>query len=164
MKKRPDLKFQGLLGTVKSQFDFLFQRGYRITSAMFTDPANQNWSILFAGENNLIKVHCHDQKVSLTLSSEKLFDTFGMFDLYDLVDLLHGEENALGESHRKKPTETKQVMQTARILEKHLEEILTFLQKVHSNISFSIAGELSNDNSPISFYAGFGKVTYATPA
>jgi hypothetical protein len=164
MKKRPDLKFQGLLGTAKSQFDFLFQRGYRIVSALFTDPANQNWSIVFAGENNLIQVHCRDQKVSLTLSSEKLFDQFGMFDLYELIDLLQGEERTPAELPRKKPNETEQVIQAARILKQHLEEILTFFQKVHSNISFSIAGELSMDNSPVSFYSGFGKVTYATPA
>ena len=131
MKKQPDLEFQKFLGMIRSHFDFLFQRGYRIVSAMFTDPANQDWNVILAGEDTLIQIRYRNEKVNLALSSEKLFDTVGMLDLYDLVGHIRGEKNLLEASPPLLPDEREQVRKSAQLLENHMEEILTFLQKIH---------------------------------
>jgi len=149
MEKQPDLEFQRVLETIRSHFDFLFQRGYRITSAMFTDPCNKNWNVVLAGDNCLIKIRCCNETVHLALNSIQLFGKIGLFDLHELVDLMSGDGSLL-HSHRKTvPDETEQLQKTAWLLQEHIDDLLILFQRIHLGLLFSRTGELFKDNSPV---------------
>lgn len=151
MQKQPDLEFQRVLESITGHFDFLFQRGYRITSAMFTDAGNKNWNVVIVGDNCLIDVHYLDEKLRLSLCSMQLFGKTGLFDLHELVHLM-SREDSLPARRKSLPDETEQLVITAWLLEKHIDEILILFQKIYMGIAFSKAGQLFNDTSPALFF------------
>jgi hypothetical protein len=149
MEKLPDLEFLKILENIRSHFDFLFQRGYRMVSAMFTDPCNENWSVVLATDNCLVKIHYRDKKIHLALSSIQLFGKIGLFDLHELIHLMSVEEQPLYAHRVPLPNVSEQLRKTAWLLEKHMDDILILFQRIHLGISFSRAGQLFKDNSPV---------------
>jgi hypothetical protein len=148
MNNQHDPEFQSILETIRNQFDFLFQRGYQISSVIFTDAENKNWLVLLSGENCLIKIHFREQRIFLTISSVQLMNNLGMFDLHELVDLMNLEHIPLSR-HQEHPLNlTGQLITTAQLLEKHMENILDLFQRIDLGIAFNKAGELLANNSP----------------
>lgn len=163
MKRQPDLEFQRLLENIKSHFGFLFQRGYQISSALFTGPHNENWNVILAGDNCLIKIHYREEKLHLSLCSAQLFGQTGMFDLHDLVHWMN-HESRLPTRRKSPPDETEQFTTTAWLLEKHIDDILILFQKIHLGIAFDRAGQLSIDNPPVFFFYESNEAAYVAPA
>lgn len=143
MKEQADIEFQQVLEKIKSHFDFLFQRGYNITSALFTDEQNKHWNVILAGDNCIIKIHNRNRTLHLELCSVKLFNHTGLFDLHELVHLMNHKDDL---PPRNVPSfdDTEQFTVAAQILEEHLDEILILFEKIHTGIAFSRAGELLN--------------------
>ena len=144
----PDLKFQNILETVKYHFDFLFQRGYRITSALFTDANNENWAVIIAGDRCLVKVHYQGETLHISLCSLQLLGRTGFFDLHELIHWM-GRNAGLHQHRNPSPNETEQLSMAARLLEINIEEILLLFQKIHLGIAFNKTGELFKDSTPV---------------
>lgn len=151
MDKQPDLEFQRVLENVRSHFGFLFNRGYQIASAMFTDENNENWNVMLAGDNCLLKVSYRDGTLHLHLCSLQLLEKTGMFDLHEIVSLIH-RKRILSKRRDPAATEAEQLIATAWLLESHLDEILDLFQRIYIGMALSKAGKLSSDNSPTRFF------------
>lgn len=163
MEKQPDLEFQRILENIRSHFDFLFQRDYRIVSLIFTDPGNQNWVVVLTSENCLIKIHCRNRKIRLGLSSVQLFSQMGLFDLHELIHLTC-KEVVPQTPEKKLPDESEQLRTTAELLEQHMDEILMLFHRIYLGISFNRAGQLFKDNSPVFLFYGNDQVAHVAQA
>lgn len=159
MEKQPDLEFQRMLENIRRHFGFLFQRGFRIVSAMFTDHRNENWGTLLVRGDCMVKIHRQDGKIQLALNTTRLYDEIGLFDLHDLVYLI-GEDASAYTSMDTASDETQQFQTTAQVLENYIDEILLILKNVHMDRSFSKTGELSVDNSPVFLFYGMDNKPY----
>ena len=164
MEKQPDLEFQRMLENIRCHFGFLFQRGFRIVSAMFTDHRNENWGTLLVRGDCMVKIHRQDGKIQLALNTTRLYDEIGLFDLHDLVEWMGDDENLLHRHGENLPDETEQLRRTARLLEKHMDDILILFQKIHLGMTISGAGQLITDQFPVLLFYESAKGTYATPA
>lgn len=163
METQPDLEFQRVLENVRSHFAFLFQRGYQISAAMFTDAQNENWNVVLTGDNCLIEIHYRDEKLHLLLCTTQLFGKTGMFDLHELVHLIH--RGSKSPRRRKSlPDETEQLITTSLLLEEHIDEILTLFQKIHLGIAFSRAGQLFTDKYPALFFTRNSEAAHVASA
>lgn len=163
MKKQPDFEFQRVLETIRNHFDFLFQRGYEISSVLFTDPHNENWNVILVGDNCLIRIHFRDEKLHLSLCSMQLFSKIGMFDLHELVHWME-EENRIPARRKSLSDETEQFTTTAWLLEKHIDDILILFHKIHLGITFNKAGQLFTDSSPVFLFYENHEAAHVAPA
>lgn len=148
MENQPDLEFQRILETIRSHFDFLFQRNYHIVSAMFTDQDNLNWAVVLSSENGIIKIQYHNEKIRLGLCSMQLFYQIGLFDLHELVHLTCRNDNLHQDIETNLSNEVEQIRIAAGLLKQHLDEILIIFHRIYLGISFNRAGQLFKDNSP----------------
>lgn len=163
-KQDHHLKFQRVLEHIQEHFGFLFQHGYEVSSALFTNRSNDNWMVLLTGDDCLIQVHHRDGRICLALNTIQLFDMIGLFDLHDLVEWMGDDENLLHRHGENLPDETEQLRRTARLLEKHMDDILILFQKIHLGMTISGAGQLITDQFPVLLFYESAKGTYATPA
>lgn len=155
------LQFQRVLEHIQEHFGFLFQHGYQVSSALFTDRSNDNWTVLLAGDECMIQVHQRDGRIYLALNTIQLFDAIGLFDLHDLVEWMGDDEYLLHRPGEKLPDETEQLRKTAHLLEKHMDEILILFQKIYLGMTFNRAGQLFTDQFPVFLFDE--EVTYAAP-
>jgi hypothetical protein len=81
MTIRTDLKFRWICNAVKTHFDFLFQRGFRIVSVMFTDQGNEDWQVMMSQDDDIVVLRCVCGRISLGLSTAQLYDRVGFLGL-----------------------------------------------------------------------------------
>ena len=156
MESNPGLKYQRILESIKRYFDFLFKRGFRIASVIFTDPERENWHVTLTTDEYLIEIYGCAERVHVALSTLQLYEQVGLFELTDLIYLILGDDE-VPDLLREHPLNKAQSFQkTARLLERYLDEILMEIDGISSppptndylRNSDKKSGQLSEDNCP----------------
>lgn len=128
MKDQSDLKFRNTLEDIRLHFNFLFKRGFRIASILFTNQDNENWQITLTANNCLIDIYGEQGMINLALSMMQHHDS----KLFDLEYIAQFVGNGKGFSYKpdKFPTsEAQQLQKIAGFLESHFTEILAQVEK-----------------------------------
>jgi len=139
MEDRPDLKFRRIHENVRYHFDFLFNRGFRITSATFAGRGTESWQAIMMAGNRIIRIHSDRGKVDLALSTLQLFDEIGLFDLDSMAQHVGQGKEPSPVPEAERMNEVQQLERVARLLEKYFDDI--FAQFERSN--FLIPDRLS---------------------
>jgi len=156
MKSRPEPNYQRILQRIRHCFDFLFKRGFRIVSVIFTDPGRENWQVTLTTDDYLIEIYGYAGKVYVALSTLQLYEQVGLFELTDLIYLiLEGEESPA--LQREPPmNEASNLQETARLLERYIDDVLMEIDSIPILPStddflkdrYKNPGQLSEDNCP----------------
>lgn len=124
MRIRPDLKFLGIVRNTGHYFNFLFTRGFRMVSVIFTDARYENWQVTLMSDECVVKIFSHHGKVDLALSTLQLCDAVGFFALDDLIFYVNGNRDLHDPMGRSPANEMQRFEQLAWRLEKHVDRIL----------------------------------------
>ena len=148
MESKSTLNVRNAIANVKSHFDFLFRRGFRIASVLFVDPGNEEWLVVLSGGNYLIQLVGHEDRVSLALSSQELCTEFGFIELHELIYLLEREGNS---SHISMPLPTDEFREfttMAELLETYMDDIWLLIDRIYRVVSKSKARAIDLNNCP----------------
>lgn len=127
MKNKPEIKFISLLENIRHRFAFLFRRGFQIVSIIFLDENYEDWQVTLATEDCIIKIYSYLGRVDLALSIPQLYNAVGLLELGDLVSAPAQELLV---------KETPDLLGTAQLLEKYIDEILGKIKKMLLLLSF----------------------------
>ena len=132
-----------ILERINRDFDFLFRRGFRITSILFAGQRDEQWQILLTEGNYLVQFHGCEDRIDLSLSSPALQDEVGYLELSDLIDLVENE--GAGSST---PDAFHDSGRMAGLLRKHIDEILILMDRMQHVISMIKARTVVQINCP----------------
>lgn len=147
MKSRPDLKLVGLLENIKFHFAFLFSRGFQIVSVIFVDQNYEDWQVTMATENCIIKIYNNRGTVGLALNIPQLYEAVGLLELEDLIYGVNGNESLSTLAPESLVNATPNLLQTAQLLEKHIDGILEKIRHMLLLLSFDDSPARSNKSA-----------------
>lgn len=128
MKDTSDLKFRNTLEDIRLHFNFLFRRGFRIASILFTNQNNENWQVTLTANNCLIDIYGEQGVINLALSIMQHHDS----KFFDLEYIAQFVGNGKGFSYKPDGfpvSEAQQFQKIARFLENHFVAILAQVEK-----------------------------------
>lgn len=129
MNDQPDLKFRHTLVAIRQYFDFLFKRGFRIVSVLFTDQRNENWQVSLMSENYVINIYGEQEIINLALGVMQPNNECKLFDLEYLAQMMNNGRGFFHLPDEFPINEAQQFKRIARFLEKHLISILAQVGK-----------------------------------
>jgi len=161
MINNSELKFRWIHETIEGHFDFLFEQGFDIASAMFTDRAAQSWQVMMFLEDRCVKLSCEGGTFSLGLSNLQICDQVGFLDLQILLQTTGNDaslHDATGAGYK---NEEQQIKEISCLFRKYHDDIfnqfdklcILFLRHFLSIGEFNQNGQLSMDNCPFLFSA-----------
>ena len=124
MDDQPELKFRKTLEDIRLHFDFLFKRGYRLVSVLFTDQNNADWQVTLSEGNRLVHIYSEQGIVNLIMSTLRQTNEIIFFDMNaaNNTDFFYTiDEFPI--------TESQQLQKIARFLEANLAELLAQAEK-----------------------------------
>ena len=155
MQSRPELKYKIILESIRRCFGFLFKRGFRIVSVIFTDPDRENWHVTLTTDEYLIEIYGYAEEVHVALSTLQLYEQVGLFELTDLIYLILEDEEVPDLQQEPPLNEAQSFQKTAWLLERYLDEVLIEIDSIPilpSTDDFLMdtkkPGQLSEDNCP----------------
>jgi hypothetical protein len=156
MESRPEFKYQSILESIRRCFDFLFRRGFRIVSVIFTDPDRENWQVTLTADDYLIEIYGYAEEVHVALSNLQLYEQVGLFELTDLIYLILGDEEVPALQGEPPMNEASNLQETARLLERYIDDVLMEIDSIPILPStddflkdrYKNPGQLSEDNCP----------------
>ncbi len=137
MENKSNIDVCQVLENIRCQFDFLFQRGFRIVSVLFVGARNEQWQILLTEGNYLIQLLGHEERVDLALNNLEWCDDVGLFELHDLMGLMEREGTGPPLPEAAPPFALNDLTRMAAFLEKHLDDMLMLIDRIHHVISIS---------------------------
>jgi hypothetical protein len=168
MENRPEFNYQSILESIQHCFDFLFKRGFRIVSVIFTGPGRENWRVTLTADDYLIEIYVYAEEVHVALSTLQLYEQVGLFELTDLIYLILGDEEVPDLQRESPLNEAQSFQKTARLLEKYIDEVLMEIDGIpilpsaddFLRDSEQKSGQLSKDNRP-DFFSGWQTTYYS---
>ena len=136
MKSQPEIKFLGLLENIRHDFAFLFGRGFQVVSVIFIDQNYEDWQVTMATDDCIIKLYTYMGKTGLALSIPQLYEAVGLLELNDLLYGVNEDEDFSDSAKESPIDETQRLCRIARLLEKHLDQILERIGKMLVLLSF----------------------------
>lgn len=124
MDDQPELKFRKTLEDIRLHFDFLFKRGYRLVSVLFTDQNNTDWQVTLSEGNRLVHIYSEQGIVNLIMSTLRQANEIIFFDMNaaNNTDLFY--------TINELPiTEAQQLQKIGRFLETNLTGLLAQAEK-----------------------------------
>jgi hypothetical protein len=124
MDDQPELKFRKTLEDIRLHFDFLFKRGYRLVSVLFTDQNNADWQVTLSEGNRLVHIYSEQGIVNLIMSTLRQANEIIFFDMNaaNNTDLFY--------TINELPiTESQQLQKIGRFLETNLTGLLAQAEK-----------------------------------
>lgn len=124
MDDQPELKFRKTLEDIRLHFDFLFKRGYRLVSVLFTDQNNADWQVTLSEGNRLVHIYSEQGIVNLIMSTLRQANEIIFFDMNaaNNTDLFY--------TINELPiTEAQQLQKIGRFLETNLTGLLAQAEK-----------------------------------
>ena len=152
MKSRSDLKLLGLLEDINLHFAFLFRRGFQIVSVIFVDQNYDDWQVTLATENCIIKIYSNMGTVGLALNIPQLYDVVGLLELGDLIYGVNDNGYLSAPAPEPPVNETPDLLRTAQLLEKHIDDILEKIGKMLLLLSFDDLPALSSKSAAMFLY------------
>jgi hypothetical protein len=146
MESKPDLKLLGILDNIGHYFDFLFGRGFQMASMIFVDREYENWQVTLITNDCIIKIYHYGGKVDLALSTLQLYNTVGLFALDDLIYWVNGNRDLYDPLEEISKNENQCFERLAWRLEKHIDNILSRIKKVHDLPSMDDSLIISNNS------------------
>lgn len=150
MKSRSDLNLLGLLEDIKLHFAFLFSRGFQMVSMIFVDQNYEDWQVTMATENCIIKIYSSMGRVGLALNIPQLYDAVGLLELEDLIYGANGNQGL--SAPEPLANETPDLLRTAQLLEKHIDDILKKIGQMLLLLSFDDSPALSSKSAAMFLY------------
>ena len=149
MENRPDLIFLNIHKSIKENFDFLFERGFRITGAMFTGKGTENWVVTMLVDDWFIRVHSSRGRVTLGLTTLQLVNEIGFLDLGTMLQFIGEEDDKLYITKAETMNEQQQLKSIAQLFKRYFNElIIQFDNQIDQTYSTSI----NSVNGLISMY------------
>ena len=124
MDDQPELKFRKTLEDIRLHFGFLFKRGYRLVSVLFTDQNNTDWQVTLSEGNRLVHIYSEQGIVNLIMSTLHQANESIFFDMNaaNNTDLFY--------TINELPiTEAQQLQKIGRFLETNLTGLLAQAEK-----------------------------------
>jgi hypothetical protein len=128
MKDQSDLKFRNTLEDIRLHFNFLFRRGFRIASILFTNQDNENWQVTLTANNCLIDIYGEQGVINIALSIMQHHDS-KLFDLEYLAQFIGNGREFSYKPDKFPVSEAQQFQKIARFLENHFTELLAQVEK-----------------------------------
>lgn len=125
MKDQSELKFRKTLEDIRFDFDFLFERGFRIASILFPNPHSDNWQVNLLEGNCFIHLYSDMGIINLTMSILQRSSEIVFFDL----ESVNSNRDFFYIPDEFPRDEAQQFKKIAAFLEKHFVEILAQAKK-----------------------------------
>jgi hypothetical protein len=170
MITRPDLKFGWIEETIRDHFDFLFNRGFSLTSTLFTDQGTESWQAVMLLNDCFIRIRCDHGKIDLSLSSSQLYDLAYFFDLNMLAQPFYKRHEPHDIPDTEWLNEEKQIREIAGLLREQYDDIFKRFKILESqvqdrsklNSELNENGQLSMDNCPFFIYVARDATEFTT--
>jgi len=124
MENHPDLRFLELLENIEHHFDFLFRRGFHITSVIFVDQDSEDWQVTMETDECIIKIYSYMGRIDLALSIPQLYHAVGLFELGDLICGINENEDFFAPAQEPLMNEAPSLLRIAQLLETYIDDIL----------------------------------------
>jgi len=159
MENNPDLKFISIHKAIREHFDFLFNRGFRITAVVFTDEGSESWVVTMLNGDWFIKLYCNQGYVNLAFTNLQVVDETGFLDLDDALEFMGNGNHGFYTDGTKYPNEHEQVKTIAHLFKRNFNELITqfdnlkpvILKQEATSPTYSENGRLSMDDLPFLF-------------
>lgn len=135
MESKSLLNARTTIAEIRSHFDFVFQRGFKMTSVLFLDQENEKWQVMLTTGEYLIRLQGYRESVSMAFSSAELYPDFGCIELHDLIWLSEQEGNASHMSEAPPSATSDTFAGIAPWLEVHIDDVCTLLEKIRLMVS-----------------------------
>ncbi len=128
-----------ILERIEMHFDFLFRRGFRVTSALFVGARDEQWQIRLTAGHYLIQLQGHEERVSLALNNLELWDEASFLGLHELISLIEQQGNSSLLFDTPLLQGSDDFTTIAGLLEEHVDKILVLMDTIHHKGSFDKA-------------------------